>query len=140
MKLERNLELYGPQHQGLLAAAALEGVDVEPAVAAIRYIGFGETKHGYGPACILDMAGTEYVAEPHITWFPWTTPSQRIAHFKWAMDWMSKSQEILFTVQKDQISFFEHFVKKGMLRKVGYLDNMPIVEEVHMYQHKRGRK
>lgn len=133
-----NIELYNPaEHDALVCAAALEGIDCSPAVEATRYIGYGNTKYGYGPACILDLCGTEHVAEPHVIWFPWLSAADKIVNFKWAMGYLAESREVFLTVQKDQISFFEHFVKRGILRKVGYLKNLPIVEEIHMYQYER---
>lgn len=134
----RSLEHIGPQHQGLLAALALEGIDTSPVVGgATRLVGYGATKHGFGPACLLDLIGTEYVMEPHIIWFPWTTPQQRIAHFRWAIELMRGTHHLLFNVEKSQIGFFEHFVKRGLLRKIGVIEDLPIVEEIHMYQVKR---
>lgn len=140
MKLERNLEHVAPHHNGLLAALALSGVDTTPVVGgATRLIGYGETKHGYGAACILDLVGTEYVIEPHIIWFPWVSASQRIKHFKWAIELLRTTHHLMFNVQKSQIVFFEHFVKKGLIRKIGVIEDLPIVEEIHMYQVKRVR-
>jgi hypothetical protein len=133
-----SLEPYSfEKHSTILYAAALSGIDFTPVVVSERFVGYGNTKYGFGPACVLDLAGTEHVAEPHVTWFPWTTPANRVVNFKWAMNFLAQSREILLTVQKDQIKFFEHFAKKGVLRKVGYLENMPIVGEIHMYQYKR---
>lgn len=117
--------------------AAMQGVDVTPAVQAERFIGYGNTKYGYGPCCILDLAGTQYVAEPHVIWFPWTSPSDRIVNFKWAMGHLAETRQVLLTVQKDQISFFEHFTKRGLLRKVGYIEDLPLVDEIHIYQYER---
>ena len=133
-----NLEKYDEaKHIGIIYAAALEEVDITPCVDGERFIGYGSTKYGYGPACILDLISTQYVAEPHVTWFPWTTTANRIVNFKWAMKHLAETREILLTVEKKQIEFFEHFVKKGLLRKVGYLKNLPLVEEIHMYQYER---
>ena len=138
MTSERSLEYFADHHMPILAAAAMEGVDTTPVVGgATRLIGYGDTKHGYGAACILDIVQSPYVMEPHVTWFPWTRPSQRIAHFKWVMDLMTQTHEVLLNVEKKHISFFEHFVKKGLLRKIGFINNLPIVEEIHMYQVKR---
>lgn len=134
-----SLETYNDaNHAPIIYAAMMEDVDVSPMVGgAERYIGYGNTKHGYGPACIVDVAGTDYVAEPHVTWFPWTTPANRIVNFKWAMAHFAESREVMLTVEKSQKKFFEHFVKRGILRKVGYLKNMPEVDEIHMYQYER---
>lgn len=135
-KLERNLEAYDPElHDAILFTAQMEGVDVSPMIEGERFIGFGATKHGYGPACILDLTGTEYVAEPHVIWFPWTTKANRIVHFKWAMEMLAQNKEVLLAVEKKEKMFFEHFVKRKLLRKVGFLDNLPIVDEIHMYQY-----
>jgi hypothetical protein len=114
-----------------------EGIDVSPLPGSERFIGFGNTKDGYGPACIVDLVGTEYVAEPHVTWLPWTTPGNRIVNFKWAMKHLAETREVMLIVEKAQMKFFEHFVKKGLLRKIGYVDNLPEIEEMHMYQYKR---
>lgn len=137
-KLERNLEPFGDQHIALLAAAALQGVDTTPTVGgAQRFIGYGDSKLGYGPVCILDLIQTDYVAEPHIVWLPWVRSAEMLGHFRWAMNYLSKSREVLLNVEKKHVPFFEHFVKKGLLRKIGYIENLPIVEEIHMYQVKR---
>lgn len=134
-----NLERYNEaEHASILFAAAMDNTDISPMVGGgERFIGFGHTKHGYGPACIMDLAGTDYMAEPHVTWFPWTTPANRIVNFKWAMEHLAKTREVMLTVEKSQKKFFEHFVKKGLLRKVGYLKNIPLVDEIHMYQYER---
>lgn len=124
-------------HTGLIFAAALEGLDVSPCVGGQRFIGYGDTKYGYGPACILDVAGTEYVAEPHVVWFPWTSKANRIVNFKWAMKYLAQTRQVFIIVEKGENAFHEHFVKKGILRKVGYLKDIPIVDEVHMYQYER---
>lgn len=138
MSLERNLEPYNEEaHGALLLMATLQGMDTSPLVEGKRFIGFGDTKNGYGPACILDLVETDYVAEPHVSWFPWTTPANRIAHFKWAMEYLAQSKQVLLTVEKSQIGFFEHFVKRKVLRKVGVIKDLPIVEEIHMYQYER---
>lgn len=137
MKSAHNLEKYSEVHLPIIFAANLEGVDTAPIVEGERFIGFGNTKYGYGPACIVDLVSTPYVAEPHVTWFPWTRPGDRIINFKWAMQHLAETKQVFLTVQKDQIKFFEHFVKRGILRKVGFINNLPIVDEIHMYQYER---
>ena len=134
--MDRLLEPISPLHKPILDAAILEGIDVSPVVGgAERYMGYGETKYGYGPCCILDMIKTDYVIEPHIIWMPWIKNAHRIGHFKWAMETMSKDHQVLLNIEKSQIKFFEHFVKKGILRKIGHINKLPIVEEIHMYQY-----
>lgn len=140
MKSEPSLEFLGPQHAGILAAAALDGCNLEAVVpGAHRLVGYGDTKHGYGPACVIDLVSTEYVMEPHVIWFPWTTTANKIVNFKWAMGLMAQTHHVLLNVQKDQAKFFDHFVKRGYMRKVGVIEDLPEVEEIHMYQIKRGQ-
>lgn len=137
MKLEHSLEYLAPHHAPILSAAELSGVDTEAVVnGATRLIGYGNTKYGYGPACIIDVIATEYVMEPHVIWFPWVSPADKIVNFKWAMRLMIETHQVLLNVEKKYIPFFEHFVKKGFLRKIGYIENLPIVDEIHMYQVK----
>lgn len=136
MSLEHKLEPLDNHHISLLNAAALAGVDIEMCPGAYRMIGYGDTEHGYGPACIVDIAGTEYVAEPHVTWFPWVGTKNKITNFKWAMDFLAQNRQVFLMAEKKEKDFFEHFVKRGLLRKVGHLENIPIVDEVHMYQYK----
>lgn len=126
------------EHLPLLAAAALEGCDFSEQVPnATRYVGYGATKHGYGPACVLDLTGTQYVAEPHVVWFPWTSRKDRIINFKWAMSMLAETREVLLNVAKEHAPFFDHFARNKYLRKIGYIENLPIVEEIHMYQVNR---
>lgn len=136
MSLERKLEHINESHAGIIMAAGMAGVDISPCPGAIRMIGYGDTNYGYGPACIIDLCGTEFVAEPHVTWFPWVGAKDKIRNFKWSMDYLYKERQVFIMTEKSEKDFFEHFVKKGLLRKVGYLDNLPEVEQVHMYQYK----
>lgn len=137
MSSEHRLEPIGPQHLDIMVAAALADIDISPCPNAFRMIGYGDTSYGYGPACIVDVAGTEYVAEPHVTWFPWVGTKEKIVNFKWAMDYLAEHRQVMLLVEKAEAEFFDHFVKKGLLRKVGHLEDIPQVEEVHMYQYKR---
>ncbi len=138
MKSEHSLEYVAEHHVPILTAAALEGVDTDAVVqGATRLIGYGDTRYGYGAACILDIVQTPYVMEPHVIWFPWTTPRNRMVHFKWAMEKMAETHQVLLNIEKKHTPFFEHFVKNGFLRKIGFINNLPIVEEIHMYQVQR---
>lgn len=138
MKLERSLEYLAPHHAGILAAAAMGGVDIEPVVGgATRLVGYGATKYGYGACCVLDIISTPYVMEPHIIWLPWITSAHKIVHFKWAVELMSRTHQVLLNVEKKHRAFFDHFAKKGTLRKIGYIENLPEVGEIHMYQVQR---
>lgn len=140
MTSAHKLEDIGPQHDNIMAIAALE-CDLTPQVPnARRMIGFGNTKYGYGPACVLDITATEYVAEPHVIWFPWTRTQDRIVNFRWAMNMLAETHEVLLNVAKEHAPFFDHFAKKGFLRKAGFLNHMPIVEEIHMYQVIKGNR
>lgn len=135
IKSEHSMEHLSEHHGPLLAAAALEGTDLEPCVPnATRLVGYGDTKHGYGPACLIDVVHTDYVMEPHVTWFPWTTAANKIVNFRWAMNHMAQTHQVLLHIEKKQMNFFEHFAKRGFLRKIGYIDNLPLVDEIHMYQ------
>lgn len=139
MSLDHSLEYLAPHHRPILEAAILAGVDLESCVpGATRIMGYGDTRYGYGPACLIDLVHTEYVMEPHVIWFPWTTAANKIVNFKWAMNLMAESHQVLLNVEKKHIHFFEHFVKRGFLRKIGHIDRLPIVEEIHMYQVLRG--
>lgn len=134
MKSAHSLEYLAPHHHPIIASAVLAGVDVEPVVGgAQRLIGYGNTKYGYGAACILDVVQTPYVIEPHVIWLPWVSPADKIINFKWAMAKFAETHEVLLHIEKKQNGFFEHFVKRGLLRKVGHIE-VPIIEEIHMYQ------
>lgn len=140
MKSVHSLEHLAYRHTPILNAAALEGVDLEAAIeGATRLIGYGNTKYGYGPACVIDLIQTEYVMEPHVIWFPWTSAADKIVNFKWAMSLMAKTHQVLLNVEKKHKNFFDHFAKKGFLRKIGFIENLPIVEEIHMYQVQRSK-
>lgn len=133
-----SLEYLAPYHAVVTTAAALAGADLTPQVqGATRLVGYGNTKHGYGPACLIDLIQTPYVAEPHVIWFPWVSTKDKIINFKWAMDLMAQSHTVLLNVEKKHIALFEHFTKQKYLRKIGYIENLPIVQEIHMYQVNR---
>ena len=137
--MNKYIEKYDEDvHSGLLVIAAMSGINTEATQGAERYIGYGDTKEGFGPACILDVCGTEYVAEPHVTWFPWTNGKNRISNFKWAMEYLAQDRQVFLVAEKKETNLFDHFVKKNVLRKVGHLINIPIVKEIHFYQYDKG--
>lgn len=123
----------------ILYIAALDGTDVTPPIEGRRFIGFGENKYGYGPVCVIDLKETPYVIEPHIIWFPWVGGKDRLRLAKWAFELWGKDKEVLAFVQKNQAAIFDHFTKKKVLRKIGIIEHLPIVEEIHMYQYERKR-
>lgn len=138
MKSEHNIVPYIPEHhEAILYAAGLAGCDLSQKFEGDPMIGYGETRHGFGPAYFLHLAGTDYVAEPHVTWFPWVSNANKIVNFKAGMKFLAATREVLVITEKKYSGFFDHFVKKGLLRKVGHLENIPEVEEVHMYQYQR---
>lgn len=121
----------------LLYGIMVLGVDISIcSPTAVRYIGYGDTPYGYGPICLFDVDGTEFVAEPHVTWLPWVTPRIKIESFKWAIKQLYKTHQVFLTVEKKETPFFEHFARKGFLRRVGHLEDLPTIGELHMYQYK----
>jgi len=131
----------GPEHEQLLAEVHAAGCDVSPIIPdATRMIGYGETKDGYRPICLLEITGTQYVAEPHVVWFPWTSTRSKISLFKHVVETLAKTHEVMLNVQKEYIQFYDHFAKQNYLRKIGYMTNIPIVEEIHMYQYHKTQK
>lgn len=136
--MEPNIQKYNPQeHDSILAIAAFNGVDTTRAQDTDRYIGYGPTKHGYGPACIVDAAENEHAVEPHVIWFPWVRDRDIISNFKWSLEYFGKTKEVILTTEKAENALFEKFVKNGLLRKVGYIENLPDIEEAHIYQYRR---
>lgn len=136
MSLAHKIVPIGQEHIDILMAAALAGVDVEPCVNGIRTIYYGDTQYGYGPVAIVDTAGTEYVAEPHVTWFPWVSKRDKILNFQAYLKTVGNgTQQLMIITEKKENLFYEHFVKRGVLRKVGHLINVPLVDEVHFYQY-----
>jgi hypothetical protein len=136
-----NFEDLGPQHDQLLAEVTALGCDITQTIPnSKRIIGYGNGVNGYGPMGLLDLTNTEYVAEPHVIWFPWTTKRSKISLFKYVVEILAKTHEVLLNVQKEHILFFDHFAKQGYIRKIGYITNLPIVEEIHMYQYHKTQR
>jgi hypothetical protein len=136
---ERKIVPIDESFTPLLHAAAMSGCDVTPKIAGVRYVGFGHGDYGYGPVCLVDVTETAFVAEPHVIWLPWCPPRERIEAFKWSMEYFSKSKQVLLIILKPYKDFYEHFVKRGQLRKIGFVDSLPAEagEEIHMYQYVR---
>lgn len=138
MKLGHSLEYLSAHHEPLLAAAKLAGTELDAVIPnAVRLIGYGNTKSGYGPACVVDVLQSEYVCEPHVIWFPWVGAKDKIINFKWIMNLITESHHVMLNIEKKHIAFFEHFAKRGYIRKIGVMEDLPLVEEIHMYQIKR---
>jgi len=120
--------------------ASFKGCDIDQKLAgAVRLIGYGDTKNGYGPACLIDVISTPYIHEPHVTWFPWVTAKNKIVNFKWAMNKLSETHEVLLNIEKKHKAFFDHFSRPGgLLRKIGYIE-IPATDEkeIHQYQVRR---
>lgn len=142
MKSEfRKIVPISDEHAPIVAMASFKGVNVEPVIeGGSRFIGYGQSTHGFAPICIVDVKETPYVAEPHVTWLPWVSNKEKIRAFMFAMRYYSNGKQVLLIIGKDQMSFFEHFVKSGVLRKIGVMDNLPkeAGEEIHFYQVNKG--
>jgi hypothetical protein len=117
----------------VLSMAAMQGVDLSPMVGGNRFLGWGETKHGFAPIALMDVKETDFVIEPHVTWFPWVSARQRVEAFTWALSVWKKV--VFLIIAKEHSAFYEHFLHKGLLRKVGVLHvQKEAGEEIHMYQ------
>lgn len=135
---ERYIVPLAEEHVPFLMAAALAGVNIDPMYGGNRYIGYGHSKYGFGPVCLIDAKETPYVVEPHVEWFPWCSRREIFAAFKWAMDYWAKDRVVMLAVLKKDNSLHEQCVKRGLLRKIGFLEALPqeVGSEIHFYQYR----
>lgn len=134
----RRVEPIEEFHVPLIVSAAQSGCDVTVTPESERYIVYGKTRYGDGPVAIVDVKETPYEVEPHIIWLPWTTTREKIECINDLGDlWVGKV--ILLMTLKKFSGFFDHFIKKGKLRKIGFIDGLPkeVGEEIHLYQYVR---
>lgn len=120
----------------VLVMAESMGTDLTPLAGGQRYMGWGHTeKYGFAPMAVLDVNETEYVIEPHITWLPWVSAREICAAFKWFIE--TRRKVVFLIILKQHHKFYEHWVKRGLLKKVGVLP-VPAEagEEIHMYHKK----
>jgi len=117
----------------LLQTLSISGVDVESMVGGQRYMGWADMGKGFEPAAIVDVNETIYVIEPHITWFPWTSNKTQYLAFKWFIEIQDKT--VFMPILKEVCGFYDQWVKRGLLRKIGVLKvSKEAGEEIHMYQ------
>lgn len=122
-------------HNNVLAAAQAAGVDTTPLYGALRSIYYGDTIYGYGPVAIIDTVGTNYIPEPHVTWFPWVSNRNKVKNFNGYIQIVrDNNTQIMIITSLAENKFYEHFVKRKQLRKIGHMIGVPEIKEVHFYQ------
>lgn len=80
---------------------------------------------------VVDFKETPFVIEPHVQWMDCSMRDKYLS-FKWAINGWKKT--VFLIVSKENIEFYEQWVKRGLLRKVGALTIPQAKEEIHMYQ------
>lgn len=107
-----------------------------------KYVAFGEVRKGYGkravePIGVMSINETNFTIEPHVAWFPWVTARDKVVNFKRTMIYLSDKKEVILMVEDKEKLLFEYFVRKGDLRKVGCINNLPMITAIHIYQYNR---
>jgi len=102
---------------------------IEPMPGASRFIAYLKRI----PVAVSDLRESMAVNEPHITWLPGVTIRQKREMFLEGMRFLS-GKPIILAVPKSNNGFYEQWVRRGLLRKVGFFDEIPEIEEIHYYQ------
>lgn len=72
--------------------------------------------------------------EPHVFWFPWATPRNRLeCALKWIVDMKSRFSLFLW-VRDPEWKLFEHLCKYGAIRAVGKYRDFPGGGDAMLYQ------
>lgn len=130
--VHRELRAPSMEDLPLLQLAAMKGVDINPLEGYERVLGWAETKKGFLPIAIIDLKQTPYVVEPHVSWMPWASSRDIYEGFKWFVGQFNKT--VFITAVKQNCSFYEMMVKRGILRKIGFLEVKEASDEIHFYQ------
>lgn len=91
--------------------------------------------HGGTPiGLLLTLDRSEQDAiEPHVQWFPWTRPREIPQAFEDVISFFTKTKNVIVVCRTQFTDFYDALVKRGKIRKVGFLEKMPM-GIVHIYQ------
>lgn len=94
-----------------------------------------EDEHGTASGIILTIDRPEQDAvEPHVQWFPWVRGRDIVTGFIEAMEFFTKTKNVVIVTRQKYVDFYDGMTRRGHLRKVGFLEKMPCGGEVHIYQ------
>lgn len=111
--------------------------NVEPMEGATRYIVYvGDKAVGVG-----DVRENQVVIEPHITWLSGVTKRQMSEAFLEGLRHFGRIKNVVLSVTLSNCSFYDQWVKRGLLRKVGFIEGIDFenIGEIHIYQLNRSR-
>lgn len=132
MKCLRQLE---EKHSKFMEELAQSGIETAQRVGAFRCIAEDNEK----PIGLVDFWEDEAFVEPHIDWHPKATKREKYRVFVAGMNDFLGFKSVILKVADSETPFFDMWVKRGALRKVGILEDVSIgnVKELHIYQLRR---
>lgn len=77
---------------------------------------------GDRPLGLLVTTESEHRLEPHIEWFPWATPRNKIEHVVNMVNAFRKDRLVLIIAKMEIRDFLVHVAKHGILRRVGTIN------------------
>lgn len=126
---------YNDRFNPWIIDAADKGMDIRSLIGAEPLI---VTVEGL-PIGICNLIEAEGMLEPHVVWHPEATMRQKYVGFLNGMKELGARKNVLLMAIEDQKDFYEMWVERGVLRKVGVIEDIPEknVINIHMYQLRR---
>ena len=76
----------------------------------------------------------ESIMEPHVDWFPWATPRQKLETIVRFINEMRMMYVLLVTAREEDWGFFDHIKRYGILRIVGRINGYYGRGDAMLYQ------
>jgi hypothetical protein len=117
--------MIGPVDNQWLERAKAAGVKPEVHPSAQRFMVYVTDR----PAALLNLIETPLAFEPHLQWFPWATKREIYKGCLKVRDYITKIKNMI-VMTACAVDFYDAWAKRGLIRKVGYLQSGGI----HIYE------
>lgn len=79
------------------------------------------TSRGKIPVCVVVAAIKKHIMEPHVIWFPWASPRNKIEADVAFFQKFRDQYMMMIHSPKEAWEFHDHICRYGVIRRIGYV-------------------
>jgi hypothetical protein len=82
----------------------------------------------------LNIIETSAIYEPHVDWLPAARKRDRITAIRLVLRDLAAQKPTIITARTAIAPYWGVWVKRGVLRQVGTIQNVPVLHQIHIFQ------